>query len=312
MLNFKIEYFQDNYFLFIIYMVEVFLVMWYRKAQVQTGAAPAQQPNPAPAQQAQAPTQPAPVADQTAISGYQIQINNILAQTGKTYSEIITGLNNYKSSINSNLGIDEQTKVSASGLIDTALSALTTSAGQNLNQPYIPQTTSAPGTATENLDPTNPAARLVTPLSGSTLPQGSGGGYLGVDQIKQRTGPTMQSPAPGAPAGQQGAQPGQQPAAPSKTLYDALKAAGITNFIFEAMPGNTLPLDDRSFEMVKNNLDASKSLNPQAIATLKSLLANMGVYLTLDNNVMVFSKQKTEATPKPQSTFDTVPYKDEK
>ena len=37
----------------------------------------------------------------------------------------------------------------------------------------------------------------------------------------------------------------------------------------------------------------------------------MGVYLTLDKNVMIFSKQKTEATPKPQATFDTVPYKDE-
>ena len=78
------------------------------------------------------------------------------------------------------------------------------------------------------------------------------------------------------------------------------------------MPGNTLPLDDRSFEMVKNNLITSKSLNPGAVATLKSLLAAMGVYLTLDNNVMVFSKQKTEETPKPQSTFDTVPFKDEK
>jgi len=155
---------------------------------------------------------------------------------------------------------------------------------------------------------------MVTPLSGSTLPMGSGGGYLGADRIKQKTGPTMPPPppAPGAPAGPQGAQQGQQQAAPSKTLYDALKAAGITNFVYEAIPGNTLPLDDRSFEMVKNNLISSKSLEPQKIATLKSLLAAMGVYLTLDNNVMVFSKQQTEATPKPQATFDTVPYKDEK
>jgi hypothetical protein len=141
-------------------------------------------------------------------------------------------------------------------------------------------------------------------LSGSTLPAGSGG-LLRPDQIKQR----QLAPPPPPPPGAQG---GQQQAAPGKTLHDALKAAGITNFIFEAMPGNTLPLDDRSFSMVVNNLNASKSLNPGAVATLKSLLANMGVYLTLDKNVMIFSKQKTEETPKPQATFDTVPYKDEK
>ena len=147
-------------------------------------------------------------------------------------------------------------------------------------------------------------------------PQGSvslpgTGGLLKADQIKPKTGPTM-PPPPGAPAGPQGAQQGQQAAAPSKTLYNALKEAGITNFVYEAMPGNTLPLDDKSFEMVKNNLISSKSLDPKAIATLKSLLTAMGVYLTLDNNVMVFSKQQTEANPKPQATFDTVPYKDEK
>jgi hypothetical protein len=142
---------------------------------------------------------------------------------------------------------------------------------------------------------------MINQLSGSTLPAGSGG-LLGRDQIKQK----QLAPPPS------GAQGAQQQAAPGKSLHDALKAAGITNFIFEAMPGNTLPLDDRSFSMVVNNLNASKSLNPGAVATLKSLLANMGVYLTLDKNVMIFSKQKTEETPKPQATFDTVPYKDEK
>jgi len=288
-------------------MVEVFLVMWYRKAQVQT--------DPAPNQQAQ--TSPAAAADQTAISFYQTEINKILAQTNKTFNEIYTALNVYKNSINLSGTIDKPTKAGAVALIDTSLTNLTNQAGGDFNKVYVPpttQSTEATGTTTENLDPTNPAARLSIPLSGATLPKGSGGGYLGVDQIKQKTGPTLTPPppVPGTPAGQQGAQQGQQQAAPSKTLYDALKAAGITNFIFEAMPGNTLPLDDRSFEMVKNNLDASKSLNPQAIATLKSLLANMGVYLTLDNNVMIFSKQKTEATPKPQATFDTVPFKDEK
>jgi hypothetical protein len=154
---------------------------------------------------------------------------------------------------------------------------------------------------------------MIAPLSGATTPGGAGG-LLGPDRINQRLlpPPPPAGSAAGAPAGPQGAPGAQQQAAPGKTLYDAIKAAGITNFIFEAMPGNTLPLDDRSFSMVVNNLNASKSLNPGAVATLKSLLANMGVYLTLDKNVMIFSKQKTEETPKPQATFDTVPYKDEK
>jgi len=254
--------------------------MWYRKAQVQ------------------------PTVDQTAISGYQIGINNILAQTGKTFTDIITQLNNYKLSINSNLSVNEQTRNNASALIDTNITTLTTSSSGNLSAPYTPQQVIPTGVSAEPIDTTNPAARMINPLSGSTLPAGSGG-LLRADQIKQR----QQAPPPPPPPGAQGA---QQQAAPGKSLHDALKAAGITNFIFEAMPGNTLPLDDRSFEMVVNNLNASKSLNPGAVATLKSLLANMGVYLTLDKNVMVFSKQKTEATPKPQSTFDTVPYKDEK
>jgi hypothetical protein len=253
--------------------------MWYRKAQVQA-------------------------VDQTAISGYQIGINNILAQSGKTFTDIITQLNNYKLSINLNLSIDEQTRNNASALIDTNITTLTTSSGGNLNAPYTPQQVIPTGVSAEPIDPSNPAARMINPLSGSTLPAGSGG-LLGPDQIKQR----QLAPPPPPPSGAQGA---QQQAAPGKSLHDALKAAGITNFIFEAMPGNTLPLDDRSFEMVVNNLNASKSLNPGAVATLKSLLANMGVYLTLDKNVMIFSKQKTEATPKPQATFDTVPYKDEK
>jgi hypothetical protein len=254
--------------------------MWYRKAQVQ------------------------PTVDQTAISGYQIGINNILAQTGKTFTDIITQLNNYKLSINSNLSVNEQTRNNASALIDTNITTLTTSSSGNLSAPYTPQQVIPTGVSAEPIDTTNPAARMINPLSGSTLPAGSGG-LLRADQIKQR----QQAPPPPPPPGAQGA---QQQAAPGKSLHDALKAAGITNFIFEAMPGNTLPLDDRSFEMVVNNLNASKSLNPGAVATLKSLLANMGVYLTLDKNVMIFSKQKTEETPKPQATFDTVPYKDEK
>ena len=253
--------------------------MWYRKAQVQ-------------------------VVDQTAISGYQTGINSILAQPGKTYLDIITDLNNYKNSINVSNGINDPTKVSAATLIDNNITTLTTSSGGNLNAPYTQQQVIPAGTSAEPIDTNNPAARMIAPLSGSTSPAGSGG-LLGADQIKQR----QLNPPPPPPPGCQGT---QQQAAPGKTLHDALKAAGITNFIFEAMPGNTLPLDERSFNMVVNNLNASKSLNPNAVAQLKSLLAAMGVYLTLDNNVMVFSKQKTEETLKPQSTFDTVPYKDEK
>lgn len=274
--------------------------MWYRKAQVQAPAAPAQ-----PA----APVQP---VDQTAISGYQTGINNILAQTGKTYLEIITELNNYKSSIASNQSINKETKANIDTILEATITSVTNAAGGNLNQPYTPpQPTSPAGSAEEPLDQTNPAARLVSQPGTTGLP--GAGGLLSRDAIKPRTGPTMPPPppSPGSPAGAQGAPGTPQPAAPSKTLHDALKAAGIRNFIFEAMPGNTLPLDERSYNMVLNNLNASKSLNPQAVNTLKSLLAAMGVYLTLDGNVMVFSKQKTEETPKPQSTFDTTPYKDE-
>lgn len=267
--------------------------MWYRKAQVQ------------------APVQP---VDPTAISGYQTGINTILAQTGKTYLDIITELNNYRSSIASSQSVDKETKINIDTILNNTITSVQNAAGGNLNQIYTPpQPTTAAGTAEEPLDPTNPAARLVSPAGTAALP--GTGGLLSRDAIKPRTGPTMvpPPPPPGSPAGAvPGPQGAPQQAAPSKTLYDALKAAGITNFIFEAMPENTLPLDDRSYKMVLDNLNASKSLNPQAIATLKSLLAAMGVYLTLEGNVMVFSKQKTEETPKPQSTFDTVPYKDEK
>ena len=270
--------------------------MWYRKAQVQDQAQAA-------------PVQP---IDPTAISGYQAGINTILAQTGKSYLEIITELNNYKSSIASNQSVNKETKINIDTILDNTITSVSNAAGGNLNQPYTPPQPTAPaGCAEEPLDPTNPAARLVNQPGTTALP--GMGGLLGKDAIKPRTGPTMPPPPPppGSPAGAQGAPGAPQPAAPSKTLYNALKEAGITNFIFEAMPGNTLPLDEGSYKMVVNNLNASKSLNPQAVNTLKSLLAAMGVYLTLDGNVMVFSKQKTEETPKPQSTFDTTPYKDE-
>ena len=61
--------------------------MWYRKAQV------------APAENTQAPAQdtaPQSAADQAIVISYQSGMNNILNQTGKTFLDIITELNNYK------------------------------------------------------------------------------------------------------------------------------------------------------------------------------------------------------------------------
>jgi hypothetical protein len=280
--------------------------MWYRKAQVTTSpeapVAPVQSPAPV------APVQsPAPVADSTALSGYQTEINKILALPGKTFNEIYTALSNYKISIDLSGTIDKATKAGAVALIDTSLTNLTNQAAGDFNKVYVPQPQTTPtGQAS---DPNNPLAAAIQPLSGGLVAPG-GGGQLSADRIINKNLPPP--PPAGSPVGAQGAPGAQGQAAPGKSLRDALKEAGINNFIFEAMPGNTLPLDDRSFEMVVNNLNASKSLNPGAVATLKSLLANMGVYLTLDKNVMIFSKQKTEATPNPQATFDTVPYKDEK
>lgn len=269
--------------------------MWYRKAQVQNKAQAA-------------PEAPVAPADQTALSGYQTAINQILAQPDKTFNEMIIALTNYKNSIDANSGIDKPTKESAKALVDTNINTVTTQAGGNFAAIYAPQPQTAP-VQQQASDPNNPLSSAILPLSGAAMPSGTSG-QLGADRINPRNLPPP--PPVGSAAGPQGAPAAQQQAKPGKTLHDAIKAAGITNFIFEAMPGNTLPLDDRSFEMVKNNLITSKSLNPGAVATLKSLLAAMGVYLTLDNNVMVFSKQKTEETPKPQSTFDTVPFKDEK
>lgn len=265
--------------------------MWYRKAQVQPGE-----------------TAPGPTADSTAISGYQIEINKILALPGKTFNEMIIALTNYKNSIDANISIDIPTKESAKSLVDTNIRTVTTQAGGNFNAIYTPP---QPELAhlQQPSDPSNPLSAAITPLSGSPASPGAGG-QLRVDGIKPQNLPPP--PPAGSPAGPQSAPGAPQQAVPGKALYDAIKAAGIRNFAFEAMSANTLPLDDRSFEMVKNNLIASKSLEPGPVATLKSLLAAMGIYLTLEGNIMLFSKQKTEETPKPQSTFDTVSFKDEK
>jgi hypothetical protein len=271
--------------------------MWYRKAQVTTSPeAPV------------APVQsPAPVADSTALSGYQTEINKILALPGKTFNEIYTALSNYKISIDLSGTIDKATKAGAVALIDTSLTTLTDQAAGDFNKVYVPQPQTTPtGQAS---DPNNPLAAAIQPLSGGLVAP-VGGGQLGADSIINKNLPPP--PPAGSAAGPQGAPGAQQPANPGPALYDAIKAAGIKNFAFEAMPANTLPLDDRSFEMVKNNLMAASSLQPGPVATLKSLLAAMGIYLTLEGNIMLFSKQKTEETPKPQSTFDTVPFKDEK
>lgn len=266
--------------------------MWYRKAQVQSDT-----------------TAPVQTADTTAISGYQIEINKILALPGKTFNDMIIALTNYKNSINANMSIDESTKESAKSLVDTNISTVATQAGGNFNAIYTPpQPTLAP--LQQPSDPSNPLSAAITPLSGSPASPGAVGGQLRADGINPRNLPPP--PPAGSAAGPQGAPGAQQPANPGPALYDAIKAAGIKNFAFEAMPANTLPLDDRSFEMVKNNLMAASSLQPGPVATLKSLLAAMGIYLTVEGNIMLFSKQKTEETPKPQSTFDTVPFKDEK
>ena len=66
--------------------------MWYRKAQV------------APAENTQDPA-PQSAADQAIVISYQSGMNNILNQTGKTFLDIITELNNYKNTISSNASI---------------------------------------------------------------------------------------------------------------------------------------------------------------------------------------------------------------
>ena len=271
--------------------------MWYRKAQVTTSPeAPV------------APVQsPAPVADSTALSGYQTEINKILALPGKTFNEIYTALSNYKISIDLSGTIDKATKAGAVALIDASLTNLTNQAAGDFNKVYVPPQPQTNPTGQAS-DPNNPLAAAIQPLSGGLVAP-SGGGQLGAGSINNKNLPPP--PPAGSAAGPQGAPGAQQPANPGPALYDAIKAAGIKNFAFEAMPANTLPLDDRSFEMVKNNLMAASSLQPGPVATLKSLLAAMGIYLTLEGNIMLFSKQKTEETPKPQSTFDTVPFKDE-
>jgi hypothetical protein len=71
--------------------------MWYRKAQV------------APAENTQEPA-PQSAADQAIVISYQSGINNILNQTGKTFLDIITELNNYKNTIASNASIEQNTK----------------------------------------------------------------------------------------------------------------------------------------------------------------------------------------------------------
>lgn len=266
--------------------------MWYRKAQVQSNE-----------------TAPVQTADTTAISGYQIEINKILALPGRTFNDMIIALTNYKNSIDANISIDESTKESAKSLVDTNIRTVAIQAGGKFDAIYTPPLpTLAP--LQQPSDPSNPLSAAITPLSGSPASPGAAGGQLRADGIKPQNLPPP--PPAGSPAGPQSAPGAPQQAVPGKALYDAIKAAGIRNFAFEAMSANTLPLDDRSFEMVKNNLIASKSLEPGPIATLKSLLAAMGIYLTLEGNIMLFSKQKTEETPKPQSTFDTVPFKDEK
>ncbi len=259
--------------------------MWYRQAQIE---------------------QPNQEINQVAVSGHQTIINNILAQNGKTFNEIINQLNVHKISVNSSLGLNDPTKTNIASLIDSYITNLTSSAAGNLNKTYIPpqnENKVVNVNPNEPLDPMNPAARLIDPLSKYTVPRGTGGGLLQADRIKQRVGPTMALPAAvgvqgqqNTPAGQQNAQTAPQQAVPGKTLYDALKEAGITQYAFGGQP---LPLDQATYKIVLDNLIASKTNNPQAMKTLQDLLERMGVYLTLNNNVMVFSKNKEEDNTSP-------------
>ncbi len=63
--------------------------MWYRQAQIE---------------------QPNQEINQVAVSSHQTIINNILAQNGKTFNEIINQLNVHKISVNSSLALMIQQK----------------------------------------------------------------------------------------------------------------------------------------------------------------------------------------------------------
>ena len=118
--------------------------MWYRKAQVAT------------AENTQEPA-PQSAAYQAIVISYQSGINNILNQTGKTFLDIITELNNYKNSIASIASIEQNTKNNIVAIIDASITAVNASSGGNFNQPYAPP--QASNTAvTEQIDQSNPAS----------------------------------------------------------------------------------------------------------------------------------------------------------
>jgi hypothetical protein len=189
--------------------------MWYRKAQVQPGVVQNNQPiQTPPAQQEQGPqsaqqAQPAlkqtlPVVDpeitQAAISTFQTGINNILNQTGKTYLQIITELNNLKSSNESNQALDQNTKNSINAILDSNITSVTNSAAGNFNKDFVPVDQNQQ-TTPELVDLTNPAARLINPTNSVNLP--GQGGLLKRDAIEPRviepqtTAPNKEETKPG-------------------------------------------------------------------------------------------------------------------
>ena len=184
--------------------------MWYRKAQV------------APAENTQAPAQapaqdPAPqsAADQAIVISYQSGMNNILNQTGKTFLDIITELNNYKNTIASNASIEQNTKNNIVAIIDASITAVNASSGGNFNQPYAPP--QASNTAvTEQIDQSNPASRLISPTSNTGLP--GTGGLLTKDMIIPKP-LTEANPAPADP----NAQPQQNANQPNQDLAKVKK-----------------------------------------------------------------------------------------
>ena len=190
--------------------------MWYRKAQVQPGVAQNNQPVQTPAETAQ-PVQTAPpvlqqapapttVDQQTAVTNLQNSINTILSQTGKTYLQIISELNNLKTSNESNQTIDQNTKNNINTILDASITSVTTSAAGNFNKPFVPANEQGQQINQELIDVSNPAARLINPTNSAKLP--GQGGLLMRDAIQ----PKVIEPKPTAvPAGAQNPPQEQKP-----------------------------------------------------------------------------------------------------
>ena len=181
--------------------------MWYRKAQVQPGAVQNNQSVQTPAETAQPVLQQAPapttVDQQTAVTNLQNGINTILSQTGKTYLQIISELNNLKTSNESNQTIDQNTKNNINTILDASITSVTTSAAGNFNKPFVPANEQGQQINQELIDVSNPAARLINPTNSAKLP--GQGGLLMRDAIQPKVIPAT------VPAGAQNPPQEQKP-----------------------------------------------------------------------------------------------------